>query len=82
MEILPKHVINKIFLFLEHPTATIIQGETIFKFMAVRHANDIEKQGRAHPLNVGGMITETPPVCSNPENVLSLSIENERSTQN
>ncbi len=36
MENLPKNVINKIFLFLEHPTAKIIKGETIFKFMALR----------------------------------------------
>mgnify|MGYP000190688723 CR=1 FL=1 len=45
METLPKHVINKIFLFLEHPTAKITKRETIFKFMALRLGDGESKRG-------------------------------------
>ena len=39
MENLPKHVINKIMLYISHPTADIIEDSSIFKYMAHRFEN-------------------------------------------
>ena len=77
METLPKNVINKIFLFLEHPTAEIIKRETIFKFMAVRHANDIEKTREGSPFECGWWDYRNPTCVFEPRRC-TLTFDRER----
>jgi len=57
MENLPKNVINKIMLFLSHPTADMMKDSLIFDFMAIRfnkyrtNTNTINSRGT--PWNCG-----------------------------
>jgi hypothetical protein len=45
MEILPKNVINKIFFFLQHPAAKILEEEEIFIFMRMRLTPEFRYKG-------------------------------------
>ena len=45
MEILPKNVINKIFLFLRHPAAEILTEEGIFIYMKMRLTPELRYNG-------------------------------------
>ncbi len=48
MENLPKNVINKIMFYLSHPTAELIEGTSIFEFMALRTNKERTYPGSPH----------------------------------
>jgi hypothetical protein len=48
MEILPKNVINKIFLFLQHPIAEMLKVEGIFVYMQMRFTPHLRYKGSAY----------------------------------
>ena len=48
MENLPKNVINKIFLFLRHPTAEILMDEGIFIYMQMRFKHHLRHKGSSY----------------------------------
>ncbi len=45
MDILPKNIINKIFLFLRHPAAEILTEEGIFLYMKMRLTPELRYRG-------------------------------------